>query len=108
MKRITDDAHLKYIRGLPCLLCDDETTTESAHVRYGEGRAGKRLTGLGERPDDSWTVPLCNKHHADQHTMNEKLFWNGHGVDPVYVALALYRVSGDHEAGCRIVAANRP
>lgn len=99
--------HLDFIRELPCLLCPDTTTVEAAHIRYGDPRADKPITGIGIKPDDAFAIPLCGRHHREQHTRGERKFWEKHVIDPVFVALALFRVSGDHEAGCRIVEANR-
>lgn len=105
MKRKRDDRHLDTIRQLPCAICLDDTSTEAAHVRYAEPKLGKRQTGMGEKPDDAFTVPLCGRHHREQHTQNERAWWGGYEIDPLAMALALYRVSGDHEAGERIVRA---
>lgn len=103
MKRQRDNNHLDFIRALPCVVCGDQTTTEAAHIRFADRRLGKRQTGMGEKPDDAFTLPLCGSHHRDQHTGNERAWWQGREIDPIPLALALYRVSGDHEAGERIV-----
>lgn len=39
--------------------------------------------------------------------MNERIFWQQLGIDPVYVALALFACSGNHELGCEIISAWR-
>ena len=105
--RIHDDAHLDFIRALPCLVCGDNTSTEAAHIRFGDLRVDKRPTGMGEKPSDCWVVPLCGDCHRIQHEMSERQFWADAGIDPILVAMALYRISGDHERGCRIVQAIR-
>lgn len=107
MKRQLDKRHCEFIRALPCLVCGNNVMTECAHIRYAEPRAAKRPTGLGERPDDDWTVPLCGRHHRLQHTTNEKRWWTLQGIDPVFVALALRRVTGDHGAGVLICEQHR-
>lgn len=101
--RQQDEKHLKFVRSLPCVVCGDNTRTEAAHIRVGATRVAKRPTGKGEKPDDCWVVPLCWKHHHQQHHDGERVFWPMNNIDPIYVALALYRVSGDHEAGELIV-----
>lgn len=106
MKRQHNKTHLAFIRQLPCVICGDGTTTEACHVRFAEPRAAKRPTGMGERPDDVWTVPLCGKHHRDQHQCNERSWWESYRIDPTYVALALQRVTGNVELGAQIVAHN--
>lgn len=106
--RIKNEKHLNFIRAIPCILCDDNTTVEAAHVKLADRRADKRECGKGEKPDDAFALPVCGRHHRLQHTMSERAFWEEAGIEPIFVCLALYRVSGDHEAGCRIVAENRP
>ena len=104
--RLHDEAHLKFIRGLPCCVCLDNTATESAHVRMSDSRAAKVEAGIGQKPHDRWTVPLCNKHHYLQHAYGENQFWfDEHNIDPIFLALALYSVSGDQEAGETIIRA---
>ncbi len=96
--------HLEFIRSLPCLTCGDNTSTEAAHIRMGDRSAGKRPTGMGEKPSDIWTVPLCGACHRYQHKSSEAAFWQELGIDPVKKALALWAASGDHEIGLRILS----
>lgn len=107
MRRL-NPAHLEWVRSLPCVICGDNTATEAAHVRFGDARAAKPQTGMGIRPDDRWAVPLCGRHHRNQHSKGERRFWQDMGIDPIFVALALDAESGNHEAGCQIVAARAP
>lgn len=92
-------AHLRYIRQLPCVVCLNDIQTEAAHIRFGDMRAGKRYTGMGEKPDDKWTLPLCNAHHAEQHRVGEDHFWRKHGIDPLRTAAFLHMHTGDVECG---------
>lgn len=101
--RQVDADHLAFVRGLSCVICGNDISVEAAHIRAGDPRAAKRPTGMGERPDDAFALPLCGDCHRKQHHSGERWFWNFHGIDPVFVALALYRVSGDVEAGEQIV-----
>lgn len=101
--RVKSDKHLNFVRGLPCLVCHDPTSTEAAHVRYSCLEAGKRQSGKSEKPDDKWALPLCGRHHRDQHNMPEREFWLTVGIDPIKICEALFAVSGDHEQGERIV-----
>jgi hypothetical protein len=55
----------------------------------------KRHTGLGEKPSDKWTVPLCRSCHADQHKNNERLWWKKREIDPLMVATLLWAASGN-------------
>ena len=102
-----DDAHRKFIASLPCIICGDDTSTEAAHIRFADATVDKRATGMGEKADDAFTLPLCGECHRNQHGMGERGFWALRVGDPIRIALALYRVSGDHEAGMRIINAVR-
>jgi hypothetical protein len=95
--------HLKAIRLLPCAVCASRRSTEAAHVRSSNLRYGKQQAGLGTKPDDAWTVPLCADHHREQHQIGEASFWEKHRVDPFVLALALWRASGDDAAMEQIV-----
>lgn len=98
--------HLNFIRGLSCLICGNNVETQACHIRYGDPRAGKRQTGKGEKPSDRWTIPLCGNHHRIQHDFgDEEMFWRGIGCDPIFIAMALHGVSGNHELGCQIIEA---
>ena len=99
-----DNTHLDFVRGLQCCVCGDNTATEAAHIRYSDSRIGKVNPGVGQKPHDCYTVPLCGRHHRDQHQFNERIWWDGK-ADPVLIALALFSVSGDHAAGTKIVEA---
>lgn len=94
--------HLKWIRSLPCIITGKRGLVAAAHVRYGDPAYGKRETGLGEKPDDRWSVPLSHHLHtgdlATQHANGEREWWAGHKIDPLSVALALHGMSGDDEA----------
>jgi hypothetical protein len=69
---------------------------------------GKRHSGIAEKPDDIWTVPLCGKHHRLQHEYQggEREWWRHLGKDPLRIAAAL-KLAPDHETRLQIVHANR-
>lgn len=100
--RRKERGHLQYVRQLPCVICEDNTSTEAAHIRFACEAIGKRHVGTSEKPDDSWTVPLCGAHHREQHQMREVEFWRRYDRDPLLIALALWRATGQHEIGLRI------
>jgi hypothetical protein len=106
LPRIENAKHLAFIRQLPCLSCGDNTSTEAAHIRFGSPQAWKRQCGKAEKPDDVWTLPLCGKCHRDQHSAGERFFWGLKDIDPIFVALALWRVTGDVESGEAIIREN--
>lgn len=104
--REKNNAHLAFIRTLPCIVTG-MVPVEAAHIRFGEPSLGKRPVGLGERPDDKWTLPLCADQHRRQHSMNERDYWNEVGIDPLRYALKLWEASGDYEVGVKIIAKAR-
>ncbi len=101
--RTHDNNHLGFIRRLPCLACGSQSMIQAAHIRYGEPRLGKRRTGMSEKPDDKYTVPLRSDDRADQHRENEREWWRAKGIDPVQVAQSLWACTGDDEVGGLII-----
>jgi hypothetical protein len=103
--------HLRWIRTLPCAICGIRRDIHAAHIRSASPRHGKFGVGIGEKPDDCWTVPLCSDHHLwdfeAQHQVTEAVFWREHRIDPFALALALWRASGDDELGCVILQETR-
>ena len=99
--------HLAAIRRLPCIACLDNISTEACHIRYSDSRIAKVNAGIGQKPDDKFTVPLCGDCHRKQHTGSERKFWASHGIDPILIALALY-AARDTEEMELIVRAQHP
>lgn len=65
-----DAKRLAFIRTLPCVVCFAPPPSEAAHLRLG--LAG----GIGMKPRDLWTVPLCHQCHARSHRgAGEVAFW---------------------------------
>lgn len=69
--------HLAWIRSLPCAIRDGTSCTgsQAAHVRMNTGG------GMGMKPPDRWTVPLCHEHHHEQHQIGHAAFDAKYGVD---------------------------
>lgn len=68
-KPIRDPAYLKSFRDAACYACGaQDGTVVAAHIRHG--LAG----GIGMKPDDSLTLPLCGGCHALQGASEVK-FW---------------------------------
>lgn len=90
--------HLAFVRSLGiCLACGARGPVEAMHVR------GKTDGGMGLKPSDKFSVPGDHACHMEQHAMGEVAFWGGVGIDPLNVSLRLWTVSGDIEAGIRII-----
>lgn len=98
-----DEPHLIFIRQVSCVICGDNTSTEAAHLRYADLRAAKHNPGHGAKPSDNWTLPLCGKHHREQHQGSECVWWEAKGLDPTFLSMALFLNSGDHEAAETII-----
>lgn len=68
-------AHTGFVRSFACAMCGSITNIEAAHVRMGSG------AGMGQKPDDWRTVPLCGGVagcHARQHCEGEPEFWRSY------------------------------
>jgi hypothetical protein len=79
--RWRSQAHCNFVRGHGCCVpeCPDRPI-EVAHVRRGSG------AGVGQRPDDFYTISLCREHHAEQHRMGEVSFERRHRINMAELA----------------------
>lgn len=96
--KIVSPKHEQFIRELYCVICGDNTNTECAHVSYADLRYGKFGRGMSRKEESIWTVPLCNKHHREQHDAGDEHGWWGfYDIDPCRIAAALFIRTGSHE-----------
>jgi hypothetical protein len=85
--RLRDREHCKYITTQACVVCG-RTPSEAHHIRFAQPRA------LGRKVSDEYTVPVCRLHHRELHRYgDEASWWVGVNVDPLPVALELWRRS---------------
>ncbi len=85
--RLRDKEHCKFVASQPCTLCG-RTPSEAHHIRFAQPRA------LGRKVSDEYTVPVCRLHHRDLHSYgDEASWWAGVGIDPLPIALELWRRS---------------
>jgi hypothetical protein len=87
-------AHLSFVRGQPCLVCQ-QTPSDPHHLKFAQQRA------LGRKVSDEFTVPLCRTHHQDLHQHgNEKAWWANMQIAPMPIAKQLWDASqtGGQEA----------
>lgn len=93
-----DEAHLVAVRQCVCLRCGLDPAGEAAHVRLTSGVRHK-FGGMGRRPADKWTLPLCSGCHwrdsDSQHRIGEIAFYHLLGLDPLLVCERLYAKRGD-------------
>jgi hypothetical protein len=62
------EAHLDYVRSLPCCICYRPAPSVAHHVRIG-GQGG-----TSKKPGDDCTVPLCDSCHKELHQRGEHEF----------------------------------
>ena len=86
--RIRNGKHLAFIRTLPCVVCGTYRGVEAAHVKMGNPLYGKSHPGGAAKADDAFSLPLCMRHHDEQHGMSEADFWMALDIDPLALALA--------------------
>jgi ERF superfamily len=85
--RLRDKEHCKFVASQPCIVCG-RTPTEAHHIRFAQPRA------LGRKVSDEYTVPVCRVHHRALHGYgDEASWWAGVGIDPLPIALELWRRS---------------
>lgn len=101
-KRIKDEAHLAFIRKLPSVV-SGKWPVEACHIRMGSPMFKKPRAGIGQKSDDAWTLPLTPEEHRDQHAHHESKWWLSWHIEPFTVAMALYEITGDLEAGRELI-----
>lgn len=104
-KRESD--YLNWIRGLACVNCGKPPRSEAAHVRAGYPESGWRPTGMGEKPDDRRSVPLCANCHRQgpkaQHQTKERAWWAERGIYPPELCAALSEAYEANQDGAAVV-----
>lgn len=95
--------HLAFVRERACIICGS-SPCDPAHIKYADARVLKPMSSnIGMKADDRFTLPLCRRHHEEQHAMSERTWWQSYHIDPVLVSLALYSISGDEQEGDRLM-----
>jgi len=87
--------HQQYIRSKACVVpgCASRNII-CAHVRSGLPKGEQ--AGTGQKPHDTFTVPLCRSHHDEQHSLGEITFQKQHKID--LLKLSLLYASGSPES----------
>ena len=85
--RLRDKEHCRFVATQPCVVCG-RTPAEGHHVRFAQPRA------LSRKVSDEYMVPVCRAHHRELHRFgDEASWWVGVNVDPLPIALQLWRRS---------------
>jgi hypothetical protein len=85
--RLRDKEHCKFVARQACVVCG-RAPAEAHHLRFAQPRA------LGRKVSDEFTVPVCRLHHRELHRYGDEVsWWAGVNVDPVPIALELWRRS---------------
>jgi hypothetical protein len=88
--RLRNKEHRKFVTRQPCLVCG-RVPSDSHHLTFAQPRA------LGYRVSDEFTVPVCRIHHRELHRSgDEAAWWQKLKIDPIPVALRLWRYSQDN------------
>lgn len=91
--RVVDEAHLKFLRTLPCVASGQAYGIIAHHLTIGRGR-------MGRKAGDDLALPLNTVlhegHRNSLHSVGEKNFWNALGMDPFPLAAFLYANTGDY------------
>ncbi len=91
-RRERDRNHLRFVATQPCLICA-RTPSDAHHLKFAERAA------MGRKVSDKFTVPVCRMHHRELHRRgDEQNWWDGQGIDPLPIAVDLWRRS--HPASC--------
>lgn len=93
--RDRDKGFLAYLRRQPCeagprfgpVVCLGPI--DPAHIRFNDGPE-RQNPGGGRKNHDRHCNPLCRAHHDQQHSMNEREFWDRLGKDAYDTAAAHY------------------
>jgi ERF superfamily len=90
--RLRDKEHCKFVAVQPCTVCG-RAPSEAHHIRFAQPRA------LGRKVSDEYTVPVCRLHHRELHGYGyEASWWAGVSIDPLPIALELWRSSRTDES----------
>lgn len=85
--------YLRWVRTFPCIVCGNGDV-HAHHVQVCNPN------GIGTKPSDFRTLPLCPYHHNDLHMTGERRFWEYWDQNPlILIAAQLMRWADDHPDG---------
>lgn len=82
--------HRKFIRSHHCV-CEDciQEPIEVSHIRTAAN------AGVGIKPHDWFTVPMCREHHAEYHRIGHQTFEGRYRLNLTAIAALLAHTSPD-------------
>lgn len=90
-----DPGYLHWLRLQRCACgCLKGPPCDAAHLRVSSLAYDKPLTGMSQKPDDRWALPLWHAHHMSQHGFRggELGWWAAHGVpDPFALCIEYHQ-----------------
>lgn len=93
-------AHLAWLKTLSCVICG--IRADDPHHLLGNLDGLPK--GMGRKNEDRWAVPVCRRHHDAAHAAGDDEAWfTGQGIDARALAAGLWRVTGDGDAGDRLI-----
>ena len=103
-RRVTDEAHLKWIRTLHCCLCG-KPGPDPAHIRSANSIYGKSETGGGQKSSDKWTVLTLHREPSRRDSTKLEIptiakWWRiseGANRDPFGLRSEPFQSTGDDE-----------
>jgi hypothetical protein len=99
--RLRDKGHCKFVAAQPCVVCG-RTPADAHHIRFAQPRA------LNRKVSDEYTVPVCRLHHRELHRYgDEASWWAGVNIDPLPIALELWRSSRSAQLSQNVMTALR-
>lgn len=90
--RERDNGFLAFLRRQPCEarhMGNCSGPIEAAHIRFNDG-PDRQNPGAGRKNHDRHCNSICAAHHAEQHTMNERNWWQSIGKDAYETAAKSY------------------
>lgn len=80
MKPVRSEAHLRWIRTLPCVISELSVIPLNRSCRFIEA-AHIGPHGMAQKASDLDTVPLCRHHHEELHQLGRRVFEAKYGIN---------------------------
>lgn len=95
-----DRKHLAFVRSLVCCVCLKTDTIEACHIR--KGLPNHLKGGIGLKPPDCVTIPMCHYHHSFNHSKGDISFWGDMQL-PINLAAYLWEIRFDRDKAIKAI-----